>query len=256
MQALEISNRRGNNSCACTASTIQGIIRSVSQPMDKLIKEIKLYIRYAVPVNEFRDAAALVDRYRYNRLVLNLLREYYVALPDAREEAVIRIAKLVQSQGVFLFVLITTSTAHLYAVSVDEVVWLGEYLNEMDSEIMAFWGFTDREEISKICVPIGDLEDYPSGAGGKKGECPACGVEAGEYHILGCSVEVCPWCEGQLNKCNCRFEQLEVDAVDNDEQLEGFFELLTAKGRIPFQRHQAPYYPGTSGGLDRDEKES
>ena len=228
---------------------------SASQPMDKLIKEIKLYIRYAVPEHELRDAVAVVDRYRQNRMVLNLLREHYVALPNAEEEAVIRIAKLVQSQGVFLFVLITASTAHLYAVSLEEVVWLGEYLSEMDAEIMAFWGFTDQEEIAKICVPISELQEYAGGAGGNKGECPACGVEEGEYHILGCSVEVCPWCEGQLNKCNCRFEQLEVDMVDNEEQLERFLDFLTAKGRIPFQLQQAPYYPGTSGGLDRDEKE-
>ncbi len=91
----------------------------------------------------------LVDRYRHNRLVLNLLREHYVALPDAREEAVTRITKLVQKQGVFLFVLTTTSTAHLYAVSVDEVVWLGEYLSELDSEIMAFLGFSRPGGIHK-----------------------------------------------------------------------------------------------------------
>jgi hypothetical protein len=227
---------------------------SESPPIDKLIKEIKLFIRYAVPDSDFRNAVDLVDRFRHNRLVLNLLRQHYVALPNAQEEAVTRITKLVQKQGVFLFVLTTTSTAHLYAVSVDEVVWLGEYLSELESEIMAFLGFPDQEEFTKICVPISDLEDYSGGAGENKGECPACGVEEGEYHILGCSVEVCPWCEGQLNKCNCRFEQLAVDTVDNEEQLERFLEVLMAKGRIPFLQEQAPYYPGTSGGLDRDEK--
>ncbi len=46
-----------------------------------------------------------------------------------------------------------------------------------------------------------------------------------------------------------------VDTVDNEEQLERFLEVLMAKGRIPFQQEQAPYYPGTSGGLDRDEKD-
>lgn len=228
---------------------------SALQQLDLMIKEIKLYIRYAVPENTFKEAVAQVDRYRNNRLVLNLLSEHYAALPDAREEAVIRVTKLVQEQGVYLFVLTTTSTAHLYAVSIDEVVWLGEYLSELDPEILAFWGFTDQEEFLKICVPISELEDYAGGAGDNAGECPACGVEEGDYHLLGCSVEVCPWCEGQLNKCNCRFEQLEVDAVDCEEQLERFLTVLTAKGRIPFQRQQAPYYPGTSSGLDRDEKE-
>ena len=228
---------------------------SAQQQRDKLIKEIKLFIRYAVPDNELEAAVALVDRYRNDRRILNLLREYYVALPDAREEAVTRISRLIRRQGVCLFVVTTTSKAHLYAVSADEAVWLGEYLEELDSETLDFWGVSNHEEFSKIFIPIEDLEDCAGDAGGTTGECPACGVEEGELHLLGCSVEVCPWCEGQLNKCNCRFEQLEVDIVDNEEQLERFLDLLMAKGRIPFQQHQAPYYPGTSSGLDQDEKE-
>lgn len=228
---------------------------SAQQQRDKLIKEIKLFIRYAVPDNELEAAVALVDRYRNDRRILNLLREYYIALPDAREEAVTRISRLIRRQGVSLFVVTTTSKAHLYAVSLDEAVWLGEYLQELDSETLDFWGVSSHEELSKIFIPIEDLEDYAGDAGRTTEECPACGVEEGELHLLGCSVEVCPWCEGQLNKCNCRFEQLEVDIVDNEEQLERFFDLLMAKGRIPFQQHQAPYYPGTSNGLDRDEKE-
>ena len=225
---------------------------SESPQLDKLIKEIKLFIRYAVPESELGAAGALAYRYRNHRRILNLLREYYIALPDAREEAVIRITRLLQRQEASLFVVTTTSTAHLYAVSTDEAVWLGEYLRDLEPEILAFWGFSSQEEFSKICVPIKDLEDVEDGGKVNQDECPACGVEEGEYHLLGCTVEVCPWCDGQLNKCNCRFEQLEVDTVDNEEQLERFLDLLTAKGRIPFQRHQAPYYPGTSGGLDRD----
>ncbi len=228
---------------------------SVLHQFDKLIKEIKLFIRYAVPENEIGAAISLVDRYGKHRRVLSLLREYYVALPDAREEAVTRVTELVQRQGVSLFVLTTTSTAHLYAVAVDEVVWLGEYLGDLDPEIMAFWGFTDQAQLANIRVPTSDLADYVGCGKGNRGECPACGVAEGEYHFLGCLVEVCPWCEGQLSKCNCRFEQLEVDAVESEEQLERFLDLLTAKGRIPFQKHQAPYYPGTSDGLDRDERE-
>lgn len=227
---------------------------SAQQQLEKLITEIKLFIRYAVPEHEFRAAVAMVDRYGNDRRILNLLREYYVALPDAREEAVTRISRLMQNQGVYLFVVTTTSTAHLYAVSVDETVWLGEYLRELEMEILDFWGFASHEEFLKICPPVGELEDYGGDVGGTSGECPACGVEEGELHLLGCSVEVCPWCEGQLNKCNCRFEQLEVDVVENEEQLERFLELLTAKGRIPFQQQQAPYYPGTSSGLDRGDK--
>jgi hypothetical protein len=51
---------------------------------------------------------------------------------------------------------------------------------------------------------------------------------------LGCPVEVCPWCEGQLTNCNCRFTQVGVDRFTADCQLDNFIEALEAKGRIPF----------------------
>ncbi|MDK9709215.1 MAG: hypothetical protein OEL83_19405 [Desulforhopalus sp.] len=230
---------------------------AIPQQIEKLIEEIRLYIRYAVPEQAVEEANALVERYRRQPRILRLLREHYVALPDALEEPVIRVSKIVQRQGVYLFVLTSASAAHLYAVSHDEVVWLGEYPVELDQEVLDLWGLANQEEFLKICPPVKELEDYiVDGDYGNRGECPACGVEEGEYHLLGCSVEICPWCEGQLSKCNCRFEQLEAEAVHDEEQLERFLDLLTAKGRIPFMVNQAPYYPGTSDGLDRDEKES
>lgn len=220
--------------------------------IQQLIKEIKLFIHYAVAGHEIAAAAALVDSYRTDLRILRLLHEYYAALPEAKEEPIVRLAQLVQRQGVALFVASTPSTAHLYAVSQDQVVWLGEYLSELDSEALAVFGFASHEEFLKICSPLIDLDEYPGRISEVWQECPACGVQEGEYHLLGCSVEVCPWCEGQLNKCNCRFEQLETAAIENEEQLEEFFELLTARGRIPFQQQQAPYYPGLSTGLDKD----
>lgn len=225
-----------------------------TQHIDQMVEEIKLFIRYSVPESEIGGAIALVDRYRGHRRILALLSEYYRVLPDDREEAAIRISQLVQRQGVYLMVLSTTSTAHLYAVSVDEVIWLGEYTGRPGPEFLQFWEITGQEEILKNFVPVVDLKDYPDGTQTKTKECPVCGVEPGEYHILGCSVEVCPWCEGQLNKCNCRFEQLEADSIDTEEEVERFADLLAAKGRIPFQVSQAPYYPGTSEGLDRQRK--
>jgi hypothetical protein len=226
---------------------------SATQQIQQLIKEIKLFIHYAVADHEITAAEALVDSYRTDLRILRLFREYYVALPEAKEEPIVRLAQLVQRQGVVLFVAVTPSTAHLYVVSHDQVVWLGEYLSELDSEALAVFGFTSHEEFLKICSPLIELDEVPGRASEVWQECPACGVQEGEYHLLGCSVEVCPWCEGQLNKCNCRFEQLETEVIDNEEQLEDFFELLTARGRIPFQQHQAPYYPGLSIGLDKDD---
>ena len=216
----------------------------------QLIEEIKLFIQYSVPENELKTALALVDRYQNNAFILRLFREYYYNLPEAREEAVVKIARLIDQQGVHLFVVTTVSFSYLYAVSAEHVLLLGEYQQEIDSEVLSFFGFTSQEEFLSLCLPVKNLEDYAATRTAEKEICPVCGVPEGENHLLGCSVEICPWCEGQLSYCNCRFEQLDTDAIEDEEQLETFYDLLTAKGRVPYQKSQAPAYPGTSGGLD------
>src|SRR3954447_17239662 len=34
--------------------------------------------------------------------------------------------------------------------------------------------------------------------------CPDCGAGPGEFHELGCDIEQCPYCGGQLISCDCR----------------------------------------------------
>jgi hypothetical protein len=65
----------------------------------------------------------------------------------------------------------------------------------------------------------------------------------GEYHLLGCPVEICPWCDGQLSRCGCRFEQLGVDVLEDEEDLEELERILEEKGRIPYSEEQYPSYP-------------
>ncbi len=213
----------------------------------QIIEEIKLFIQYSVPEDEIQTASALVDRHRDNGLIIRLLREYYSALPEAREEAVVKVARLIDRHGVHLFVVTTATFSYLYAVSPEHVLLLGEYCEEVDQEVLSFFGFQNQEEFLKICPSAEELAEYISA---DKEICPVCGVPEGENHFLGCTVEVCPWCEGQLSYCNCRFEQLGIDVIEDEDQLEKFNDLLEAKGRIPFQKIHAPAFPGTSGGLD------
>jgi len=218
----------------------------------QLIEEIKLFIQYSVPENEIQSAVALVDKYTNNAFVVRLFREYYSSLPEAREEAIVRVSRLIDQQGVHLFVVSTAYYSYLYAVSVDHVLLLGEYQQEVDTEVLSFFGFQNQEDFLKICPSIGSLDEYPSAQKAEKALCPVCGVTEGECHLLGCTVEICPWCAGQLSNCNCRFEQLETDDILDEQELEKFIDLLDAKGRLPYQKIQAPSYPGTSGGLDDD----
>lgn len=216
----------------------------------QLLAEIKLFIQYSVPEEDLHSAVSLVDRYQDNHFVLRLLREYYANLPEAREEAVVKIARLINQQSVQLFVVITPSFSYIYAVTAEHVLFLGEYLQAVDIEVLSFFGLETQEEFLKLCPPIRELKDYAASTISQATSCPVCGVPEGENHLLGCTVEICPWCEGQLSYCNCRFEQLDTEVIDEEEQLETFFELLIEKGRIPYQKSQAPAYPGTSGGLD------
>lgn len=226
---------------------------SEKKELRQLVDEVRLFMKYAVSAVQMGAAEAVVNKYRHNERILRLLREYYFSLPDAREEPVLRIAKLVQQQGVSLLVVTTSSVSYLYIESAQQVVWLGEYRGELELEVLEFFGFASQEDFLKICLPVMELEECSPSSAGEPQTCPACGVGTGEFHLLGCAVEICPWCEGQLSKCNCRFEQLEVDAIDQEEQLEDFVDLLTAKGRIPFEQNQVPFYPGTSRGLDGED---
>lgn len=216
----------------------------------QLVEEIGSFVQYSVAENEIGHAIGLVKKYQTDQSVLKLLKEYYTALPEAREEPVVKIAELMRKQGVYLFVVLSTNYAYTYVVSSEHVLYLSEYRSEIAEEILNFFGYSSQQEFLKACPAVEELEEYRVQNKIKRVNCPACGVEEGELHLLGCIIEVCPWCDGQLCSCNCRFEQLETEELEDEEQLENFIELLNEKGRIPYASDQSIAYPGTSSGLD------
>lgn len=213
--------------------------------------ETRLFIRYAVPEEEQAAATRLLDGYRDNLMVLRLLSEHYRNLPEACEEAVIRIAEIARRQGVFLFAAVTAGSAFLYVVSSDAVVYLGPYRIELEQELLDFFGFSGQQDYLARCPPVGTLRELEEDASGLPVCCPVCGVAEAESHLLGCSVEICPWCDGQLTSCGCRFTQLQLEEIETDEHLAAFERILVEKGRIAFQAEHRPAYPGTSSGLDK-----
>lgn len=216
---------------------------------EELLKEIKLCLTFAVPAAEQPAAVELADKYRKNELALRLLHSYYTVLPDAREEAVVRLSALSSREGVHFFVVSSVQSSWLYAITVEDVVLIAEYGQEVPSDVVDFFGYSSQKEFWQNCPDAKEMEEYPAAGTGLE-HCPACGVSEGEVHVLGCVVELCPWCDSQLRSCGCRFEKTGLEEIENEEQLEDFVEQLEEKGRIPFSREQAPAYPGTSKGFD------
>ncbi len=221
---------------------------------EELAKEIRLFIRYAVPEEDFDKAVQLVEKYRDDLLILRLLREHYSVLPGDLEERVEQVYSLASKQGVYLIVVSSVSCPFLYLVSMDEVVCLGEYGRKVAPEVLEYFEYAGQQEFLKDCRSVGQLKEFHKTRVAKKPRCPVCQVVEGELHLLGCVVEVCPWCGGQLTSCNCSFDQLETEEIKDEEQLREFHELLTARGRVPFSRDQVPSYPGTSDGLDVEDR--
>lgn len=50
--------------------------------------------------------------------------------------------------------------------------------------------------------------------------CGDCGVLPGRYHHLGCDVQQCPVCRGQMITCGCRFDEDGPDDGDGAELLD------------------------------------
>ncbi len=205
--------------------------------------ETELLIRYVVKEEEYEEALAVLDRFSHHPAAVNVFRNYYAELPEGREEMACDLRVIAEKQGAFLFALKTTAHHYLYFGSDEVVHYIGDYRQGLnDEEILHYFGFKDVATFTKKTA--GSIDQLPSlDKQTLAPSCVVCGVAVGEVHILGCPVEQCPWCEGQLNRCNCRFDQLGVEEMTDEELLERFEEVLDQKGRIVFKPEQNPSYP-------------
>ena len=214
------------------------------QTLDQQQKAIRQLMEYAVPAEHMQAALALLDRYRADRIASNLLHAFYSYLPEGLDDGVRDLRLVSRRQGAFLLAAVTFHSTYLYLVTGDTAEFLGELATGIwDKEVLEFFELGDREKFLKKYGPPAKLPAHePTHL--DKGLCPVCAVADGEEHTLGCPVEVCPWCGGQLTSCNCRFEQLDRDHLIGDHEIEAFREKLAAKGRIPYDsaRHR-PAYP-------------
>jgi hypothetical protein len=216
------------------------------------IEEIKLFIQYGVKDQDRKAAEDILTLYSDNPMVLNVLRDYYSRVPELREEAVCQITKIVTRQGMYLLGVTTQNYEYLYFFNGEKSLYIGETKEGIDdSEILVFFGYSSNEDFLKDQTAFANLPVSSSVDKESKAFCPACSVAEGEIHHLGCPVEICPWCEGQISYCSCRFDKLGVEEIVTEEELELFEIILNEKGRLPFTREQGPSYP--EGGQDLPE---
>ncbi len=212
-------------------------------------KAILRAMEYAVPSGKLELATDLLDLYRNDPLVLEVLHEFYSFLPEAREDWIREIRLMGRQQGIFLLMAITGSGGYLYMVSGEGIEFQGSLeAGYLDRELLDFFGFADLEDFRKGCAAP---EIYPlyESLQTEREVCPACHAASGELHELGCPVEICPWCGGQLIHCNCRYEKLGLDTITSLEEIDRFERLLNERGRIPYSPEQRPSFADEGPGV-------
>ncbi|HSH12261.1 MAG TPA: hypothetical protein VLA15_00875 [Desulfurivibrionaceae bacterium] len=200
-----------------------------------LRKELELLMEFGAPAAERATLAALVDRYAADLIALKVFRSFYSYLPEAQDDGIVELRRIANHGGVFLLCAKSLLDNYLYLADREQAEFLGTLREGIwDPDILAFFGWPDREAFLKTVAnpatlpphrPVNEAPDL----------CPVCGTADGEPHTFGCPVEVCPWCEGQLTHCPCRFEKTGRKEFSQESHVDEFLELVERKGRIPFE---------------------
>jgi len=210
------------------------------------LEEIKKIIRegmdYAVPEDNRAEAEDLLEIYREDRIGLTLLLEFYSYLPEAREDWIREIRVVNRQRGIFLLAACAEQERYLYLVSSEGLEFQGSMTDGfLADELLDFFGYESAGAFAAVCAAPETLPIYEP-VQMDEDICPACHALTGEYHELGCPVELCPWCGGQLIHCDCRYEQLGLDTISSEEELLQFETILEDRGRIPYSREQRPSF--------------
>jgi hypothetical protein len=197
-------------------------------------KDILLLMEYAVPKEYHDKALEVLNRYEADVVALNLFNAFYSYLPEAEDDAIHELRLLDQKQGNFLLCATTLHDKYVYAVSAEQAEFLGNTTAGIwDEEILAFYGYKDRDAFVKACENLDRFEQYMP-AHENMALCPACSAHSGELHTFGCPVEICPWCGSQLTNCNCRFIKSGNESIVTESHIDALLEKLETKGRIPY----------------------
>lgn len=213
-------------------------------------RRIRDLMQYAVPDGQEAQAHDLLIIFREDRLALDVLDEFYRCLPEAQNDWIKELRLVGRKAGVFLLAAVTSLDAYLYLISSEGIEFHGSIQEGyLDKELLGFFNFSSVEQ---FCEQARDLENFPfyEPVQTDFDTCPACHAATGEEHELGCPVEVCPWCGGQLIHCECRFAQLDLEEITTDQDLLRFEEVLQQKGRLVYTPEQRPAFADEGPGVE------
>ena len=205
--------------------------------------EVRTLMDYAVPEELQAEALELLDKHGADVIALNIFHAFYSFLPEGDDDAIRTLRLLFCKQGAFLLCAGTGLSDYLYLATSENAVFLGPLAEGVvDPEVLEFIGVADQETFIRKYGDPADFSEY-SPAYLNNDLCPVCLIANGELHVFGCSVEVCPWCSGQLTYCDCRFSRLELDKLDSEKLIDDLLEQVSEKGRIPFDatKHRPAY---------------
>jgi hypothetical protein len=216
------------------------------EDLEEQRKRIIEAMNYAVPEEERHAAEDVLEIYREDRLALLLLEEFYSGLPEAQEDWIREIKQVNRHRGIFLLAVCASQHRYLYLVSSEGLEFQGNMADAyLERDLLDFFGYESSAAFAAICADSDTLAMYEAVQMDAE-LCPACHAVAGEYHELGCPVEICPWCGGQLIHCDCRYEQLGMDAISSEAELLQFEALLEERGRTPYSPEQRPSFADDS----------
>ena len=196
----------------------------------------------AVPEDFRAEAEDLLEVYREDRIGLMLLLEFYSSPPEAREDWIREIRVINRQRGIFLLAAVTGQETYQYLVSSEGVEFQGRLTDGfLADELLDFFGYDSADAFKMVSAAFDAMPVYEP-LQLDEDICPACHAVTGEYHELGCPVEICPWCGGQLIHCDCRYEKLGLDAISSEEELLQFEAMLEEQGRLPYSREQRPSF--------------
>jgi hypothetical protein len=213
-------------------------------------RHIRKLMEYAAPDDHLEEARDLLVLFRNDALALTVLEEFYSYLPEAREDWIKELRMIARRKGVLLLAAVTAGDTYLYLISSEGIEFHGSLPEGyLDKQLLDFFSLPEPDAYKKLAENVENFPVYQP-VQIDWDVCPACHAITGEEHELGCPVEICPWCGGQLVYCSCRFDQLGLDSLEKEEDLRKFEDILNQQGRIVYSPEQRPTFADDGPGIE------